>query len=60
MRLAISIRIQDPLGLFPGSLMPPLVEAGFGIEETLEKGKRGVEDAKERMRKKNTKEKNSF
>lgn len=38
--------------------MPPLVEAGFGIEETLEKGERGVEDAKERMRKKNTKEKN--
>lgn len=32
-------RDEDPLGLFPGRLKPPLVEAGFGVEETLERDK---------------------
>lgn len=39
MRLATSVRIQDPLGFFLQSLLPPPAEAGFGVDA----GKRNKE-----------------
>lgn len=52
MRLATSVRIQDPLGFLLQSLMPPLAEAGLGVEEMLEKGTRKVEEEKRQCKRK--------
>lgn len=55
MRLAISVRIQDPLDFFRQSLMPPPAEAGFGVDA----GKRNKESrgGKKTVRKKTLKKK---
>lgn len=57
MRLAISVRIQDPLDFFRQSLMPPPAGAGFGVGA----GKRNKESrgGKKDSAKENTKEKKS-
>lgn len=55
MRLAISVRIQDPLDFFRQSLVPPPAGAGFGVDA----GKRNKESrgGKKTVRKKTLKKK---
>lgn len=52
--LGTLIRMQDPFGLPPGSLVPPLLEAG--VEETLEEGKRRGGKKRKKNEKEKTKE----